>query len=81
MLLQKKGDIISCLTSKRLKQKKTVDESNLLLNANRDCEKVLLSHLKLPHDTVISADILEDCTLAHFHGYYVPIQSTDGHKC
>ena len=45
----------------------------MLLKANRDCEKVLLSHLKLPHDTAISADTFEDCTLVHFHGCYVPL--------
>ena len=31
----------------------------------------MLSHLKLPNDTTITADTFENCTLVHFHGCYV----------
>ena len=73
VISKKQGDILSCLTTKRLKENKTIEEANLLVKGNRDCEKVLLSHLKLPMDTIITEEVFEPCTLVHFHSCTVPL--------
>ena len=72
VISKKQGTISSFLRSQRLKENKSIDRPNFLVKWNRDCEKVLLLHLKLSMDTLISAEVFEPCALVNFYSCKVP---------
>ena len=43
----------------RIKENKMIDRPDLLLNTNRDCEKHVSPHLRLPTRSLITIEIFE----------------------